>query len=278
AARVSSGRIQVTGGPAGAAGAARAKPAAATIALVAGVTAAVTAAITIFLHGMMHQPVTWAATRFSISAPPGTKLDEDASQAALSPDGRMVAFTATDSGGTSQIYVRPLDTLAARAVPGTDNAHALFWSPDSRFLAFFADGKLKKAPLGGGEVEPLANASNGRGGTWNRGNVIVYAPEGGGPLYRVSANGGDPQQLTTLDWIDRSGRQIGALNVPAANYQWTTLSPDGRSAAMARQDSPGQSNIWMVDLQSAVPTRFTFGNTLDNAPLFWPDGSRLIYQ
>jgi eukaryotic-like serine/threonine-protein kinase len=56
------------------------------------------------------------------------------------------------------------------------------------------------------------------------------------------------------------------------------LSPDGRSAAIVRQDSPGQSNLWLVDLQSAVPTRFTFANTLDNAPLFWPDGSRLIYQ
>ena len=403
AARVSSGRIQVTGGAAGSAGAARAKMSMATIATVAGVTAAVTAAITIFLHGMMHQPAVWAPTRFSITAPPGTKLDEDAVQVALSPDGRMVAFTATDSGGTSQIYVRPLDTLAARAIPGTDNATALFWSPDSRSLGFFADGKLKKAPLTGGEVEPLANASNGRGGTWNRSNVIVYAPEGGGPLYRISANGGEPQQITTLDstrhetahrfpwflpdgkhflyvslpstagkhdvwvgsldspkrvrvlgaeeapvyaapgyliyprgrgmvaqrfdagalsvrgepialpdqpgvaqatgfravsagengtlaflngrvvatklvWIDRSGRQIGSLGLQPANYQWVALSPDGRNAVIVRLDSPGQANLWMVDLQSSVPTRFTFGNTLDGTPLFSPDGSRLIYQ
>src|SRR5262249_14050115 len=136
-------------------------PAPALLAGVVGLTAAVTAAITLVVHGCLHQPATWAPTRLSITAPPGTQLDEDSRRCAISPGGALVAVTAPDSSGAPQIYVRSLDSFAARPLPGTENASDPFWSPDERFLGFFADGKLKKAPLAGGEVEPLANASNG---------------------------------------------------------------------------------------------------------------------
>jgi len=117
---------------------------------------------------------------------------------AVSPDGQRVAFVGTGADGRSLLWVRSLDALAAQSLAGTEGGLRLFWSPDSRSLGFFADGKLKKIEVAGGPAITLCDAPNARGGTWSRDGVIVFAPTNASGLQRVSASGGVPTAVTTL--------------------------------------------------------------------------------
>ena len=94
---------------------------------------------------------------------------------AISPDGKQIVFAAT-SDGPPMLWVRALATLDARALPGTERATFPFWSPDSRYIGFFAAGKLKKIPVSGGPPVDVCDAVQGVGGTWSAENVIVFAP------------------------------------------------------------------------------------------------------
>ena len=98
-----------------------------------------------------------------------------AAQLAVAPDGRNVVFVAS-AQRQFQLWIRSLDSAVARPIPGTEDASFPFWSPDSRYIGFFAHGKLKKVHAGGGPAVVLCDALSGRGGTWNRDNVIVFAP------------------------------------------------------------------------------------------------------
>jgi serine/threonine protein kinase/Tol biopolymer transport system component len=138
--------------------------------------------------------------RTSILLPEGVGLSRfPAGRFALSPDRQRIAFTGTDASQRSQIWVRALDTTIAQPLAGTDGAAFPFWSPDSRFIAFMAQGKLKKIPATGGPVTTLCDAISNSSGTWNRDDVILFTPAGASPLYRVSAFGGTPTPATTLD-------------------------------------------------------------------------------
>ena len=94
---------------------------------------------------------------------------------AISPDGRTVAFSATTQGASS-LWLRDLSAAASRPLPGTNGAQYPFWSPDRRSLGFFADGKLKRIDIDGGAELTLADASDPRGGTWARNDVIFFTP------------------------------------------------------------------------------------------------------
>src|SRR5207237_53980 len=117
---------------------------------------------------------------------------------ALSPDGRMLAVVTVDSAGTSQLSVRNLETGEIR--PLVNDAFAPFWSPDARWIGFFGTEQhvLSKISVAGGTPVTLAPAPTGRGGTW-RGDVILYAPDAEGPIYRVASGGGDTVAVTHLD-------------------------------------------------------------------------------
>ena len=139
--------------------------------------------------------------------------------AALSPDGRTLAFVArTDH--TSQIWLRSLNSYVARALPGTENATQVFWSPDSRNLGFFASsvtfGTLKRVPVSGGPPLTLCTVeSSPRGGSWNSQDVIIFG-SWPGVIYQVRASGGRPQKVTKFD--------------PARNdssHRWPEFLPDG---------------------------------------------------
>jgi len=145
-------------------------------------------------------------TAFMVSPPDGWTLtlaptansNAQTAPIAVSPDGRRIAFLATPAQGRSRLWVRSLDTLAAQELPATDGASSPFWSPDSRSLGFFADGKLKRIDVAGGPPLTLTESTDHRGGTWNRDGVIVFATSNHDGLSRVSASGGVPMPLTTL--------------------------------------------------------------------------------
>ena len=94
---------------------------------------------------------------------------------AISPNGRSLVFVAYDEG-RARLWLRPLDATTAKPLAGTEGANYPFWSPDSRALGFFVDGKLKRIDISGGLPQTLAGAPSGRGGTWNADGLIVFAP------------------------------------------------------------------------------------------------------
>jgi eukaryotic-like serine/threonine-protein kinase len=136
---------------------------------------------------------------------------------AISPDGLRLAYVAQNADGKVLLWVRPLDSLQAQALAGTEEASFPFWSPDSHYVGFFASGKLKKIESSGGPPMTLCDAPNPRGGAWNQDGVILFAPNLNVPLYRVSASGGTPIPVTSLD--------------PAKGVttnRWPQFLPDGR--------------------------------------------------
>jgi eukaryotic-like serine/threonine-protein kinase len=137
-------------------------------------------------------------------------------QIAVSPDGRHLAFTAA-TGGKVQLWVQLLNSTEARLLAGTQDSTFLFWSPDSRFIGFFADGQLKKIEATGGPVQTLCDTGGAPlGGAWNRDGEILFGELGGG-LFRISATGGEVTKVTTPD---RSRNEF--------THFLPTFLPDGR--------------------------------------------------
>jgi len=135
-------------------------------------------------------------TCFTISLPENTSSAAYGSIMSLSPDGRHLAFIAIPQGKPARLWVRSFDNLEAKPLEGTEDASSPFWSPDSRSIGFYADGKLKKVALSGGPPDTLCDAG-GWGATWNRDGVIVFENHAG--LYRVAATGGAPTLVAAPD-------------------------------------------------------------------------------
>jgi Tol biopolymer transport system component len=380
--------------------------------VVAGVMAVAAVAIGAFalvvLRWTSETPAA-ALMRFSVTAAPGGTVVTDATSAAVSPDGRRLVLTATDSAGIPRLWIRTLDALVAQPLPGTENAILPFWSPDGRFVAFFAQGKLQKVSIGGGSPEVICDAPLGRGGAWSKNGTIVFAPLPMGPLLRVSADGGEAVEVarpdaarhetalrfpsflpdgkhflyvslprkqegfdvyvgaldakeskrimsagsspiyaepdyllfvragrlvaqrfdakrweprgdvlplgdvapvsasegapllsasangvlvhtattlpnTRLVWLDRAGRTLETIPLPPDCYASPSLSADDRRAIVTKVNSPTSYDLWLVDLERAIPSRLTFdglvasGGGVGSGVVWSPDGSRVAYQ
>jgi len=152
----------------------------------------------------------------SDNAPYSTGFDVDPAPA-VSPDGRMLAFVGNDLRGKPSVWVRPLDGIAARPLPGTEGGDYPFWSPDSRSIGFFSENKLKKVEATGGPVQIVCDAPSGRGGTWSREGVILFAPSATSPIHRVAASGGAARPALGLDPSRGEDGQ-----------RWPYFLPDGR--------------------------------------------------
>src|ERR1051325_505675 len=332
--------------------------------------------------------------------------DNDGGHVALSPDGTMLAFAGSDTSGRKTLWLRPLNSGSAQQLTETDGAEYPFWSPDSRFIGFFAGGKLKKIAASGGPPFTLCEAPNGRGGAWNQEGVILFAPRFDNTgIYRVSVNGGEAAALTSLDssrnetnhrwplflpdgkhfiyttqaksrsseysgalyvasldgstnrllakissnmefdgkrllyvrqgslvaqpfdlnkneftgdaiplaekveysidksrglfsisrngllayqaggeyrrlpvWYDRTGKKLSTVSDRSVSY-WGRLSLDGNRMAMDSPDPQAKTNeIWILDLNRGLSTRFTFDRADDILPIWSPDGSRIIFS
>jgi Tol biopolymer transport system component len=319
-----------------------------------------------------------------------------------SPDGRSAAFAASDSSGVTRLWLRSFDDLESRPLPGTEGTGRPFWSPDSRYLGFFSDNKLKKILVSGGRPETICEAPGGSDGCWNTKNLILFdGDRTHNDIRMVSASGGMPRAITAVDtskheteadwpealpdgvhflceiassdagkselrfgsigsnkltpvmpydgrveyvppgvllferdgalfaqrldagsgklvgephtladqigvaransmayfsasrngvllysqasadvrrlaWVDRSGRDLSDLG-PAGAYGSFALSPDGRHLAYQLTDATGAAaDIWVLDLERNVSSRFTIDPGNDIWPV-WGADSRMLY-
>jgi Tol biopolymer transport system component len=143
-------------------------------------------------------PLTSSTVRFTLPYPDGTEAI-DGAQFAVSPDGKNVVVAARAADGSSRLWLRRLQALDWQELSGTVGAVYPFWSPDSRHVGFFADRRLKRIDLGNALTQVVCEAPDGHGGAWGAHNEIVFAPGGAGPLFRVAASGGAPEQITKLE-------------------------------------------------------------------------------
>jgi Tol biopolymer transport system component len=134
-----------------------------------------------------------------------TTPSSDPVSIAVSPDGMSVVFSA-GMEDDARLWLRPLNSVSAHPLVGTDRARFPFWSPDSRSVGFFADGKLKRIDIDTGSVQALADASMGRGGAWNQDGVILFTPSPASPVIRVSATSGAPSALMHVEGKGRPER------------------------------------------------------------------------
>jgi Tol biopolymer transport system component len=374
--------------------------------------AAAFALITALLAAALFlRPVPEARTlHTAVVAPPGTDFDFSANFSgaiSLSPDGRFLTFTAPDESGERVLWIRALDAPDARPLTGTTGAQFPFWSPDSRQIAFFADGKLKRIDRAGSPPVTICPASEGRSGAWNEDGVILFSPWPTTGIHQVPASGGastpvtepdkelgesthrwatflpdghhflymagghavgredeanaifleelgstertllvearsnavysaghllyvrdrvlmaqpfDPDRgeltgdpiplasdityspgffratfaatadgllayqaggseaLPELRWVDRKGEPLGTLGQPA-DYDNLAVSPDGSQVAYSAVDADaGTNDIWILDVERDIPTRFTFGTGTEDDPVWSPDGTELAFS
>jgi dipeptidyl aminopeptidase/acylaminoacyl peptidase len=194
---------------------------------------------------------------------------------AASPNGHPLAIVAyREVAKKNALWIYELGSPVARYVPDTEAATFPFWSPDGRMLAFFADGKLKKVEIAGGSVQTVCDAPSGRGGTWNKDGVIVFTPAAllGHGLYRVSASGGTPKQISKPDAA--RGEQ---------SHRWPMFLPDGKhflymAASFGRQKDANGIFIGALDSDEKHLVMNTPANAAYAAPgllFYYRDGDLL---
>src|SRR5262249_49333840 len=146
---------------------------------------------------------------------PPDKVAFNVADSVISPDGKRIAFRGNRTDGSSfySLWIRSLNSLTWKEIPGTQNGLWPFWSPDGRYLGFWADGKLKKVDLLGGAVETICDAPSFRGATWNKDGTILFSPLG--DLLRVPSTGGSPQSVLKPSASERL-------------YRWPWFLPDGK--------------------------------------------------
>ncbi len=153
--------------------------------------------VTVAYHFISISGSEMLPVRFTVA--PAAKGTLESYSPIISPNGTMLAYVSRDSAGISLLWVRRLAYLNAEALPGTENASYPFWSPDNKFLGFFQNGKLKKISVNGGPTQSIADASDGRGGSWSTLGEIVFSPSYGSAVFKVSEAGGTVVQVSTLD-------------------------------------------------------------------------------
>jgi Tol biopolymer transport system component len=157
--------------------------------------------------------------------------------AVLSPDGRAIVFAAAAPGARPTLWLRSLDAVTAHSLPGTEGAESPFWSPDDRWIGYFADGKLKKMPASGGPSQVIANVPDNRGASWGPDDTIIFC--GGTGILRVSSSGGMVTPVTELDPSREKGLPFPSIPAGRSSLPFSDRSSGGSERcvpAPRRQD------------------------------------------
>jgi eukaryotic-like serine/threonine-protein kinase len=181
-------------------------------------------------------PPTTPELRLEINTPPTRNAT-----LAISPDGLKIVFVARSEGG-SQLWLRTLDSSSARPLAGTERGSAPFWSPDSRSLGFYANAKLKRLDVDGGSLRTLAPAAVPMGGSWGSDGTILFGTNPGGPILRMSAEGGEPTAVTRIDAAQRG-------------HTAPKILPDGRHFLFFAIGSLEARGVYVGQLDDSKTTR-----------------------
>jgi serine/threonine-protein kinase len=231
--------------------------------------AVVAAFIAGFVGWSLRAPPLGSPERFVISSSPSAAPDQPSggTELAISPNGRLIAYAATVDG-ESGLYIRPVDSLEGRLLPGTEGAVGMFFSPDGTEVAFGTgvDNSLKKIRVSGGPATTLCALTNfWRGGSWGPDGTIVFAMLGSG-LFRVSAAGGEPEMLTEPE----------APNVD----HWPDVLPNGRAVLFATGSNLENVQIAVLVLetgnQHVLPLSGTHPRYLSSGHILYSSGSTLM--
>ncbi|HET7706842.1 MAG TPA: protein kinase [Thermoanaerobaculia bacterium] len=210
----------------------------------------------------------------AIAPPPEMRFvvtGDSAGPVTLSPDGRWAAFVAGTSGAY-ELWIQSLESGVNTRLPGTARAMFPFWSPDSRSLGFFADGRLMTIDIDGSAPREIANAPDGRGGAWTRSGQIIFSPQSQAGLFTVGATGGEPRQITTP-------------KPPHTTHRWPAVLPDDGSvvylaASHGNPNSP-ETGVMIANVDGSNPRRVmaSTGNALPfRDHLLFTRGERLVAQ
>jgi eukaryotic-like serine/threonine-protein kinase len=181
--------------------------------------------------------------RSSLVPPPGTTFVPHS--LALARDGAHLAFVAEAADGSRSLWVHAMAATTATIIEGTEGATFPFWSPDHRRIGFFAGGRLKIVDVSGGAIRVIADVRRPSGGSWNADDIIVFAPDVNGPLYRVSAEGGTPEPVTPTP----DGR---------GGHRWPIFLPDNRHflyiafSAAAPSDIAPELRVGSLDTRESI--------------------------
>ena len=216
---------------------------------VAVIAIAVVAGAALYVH--RSTPAATQAIRFTVGPPEKAAFGANPAFLSISPDGSKLAFVTGGGAGGGQLWIRALDSPTAQALPGTEGASQPFWSPDSQFVAFFAEEHLKKIAISGGPAQTLTEApasttagTLSTGGTWGREGVILFTVTGNvtrsSTIHRVSESGGATSPVTTLD---ASRSEIAHL--------WPQFLPDGKHFLfLAFGTGAGAGGVYVASLDS----------------------------
>jgi eukaryotic-like serine/threonine-protein kinase len=219
---------------------------------------ALTAAVAAISALTAVKPSTIPEMRLEIGAP----ATISAVSLAISPDGLQLVYVA-EQDQRPQLWLRRLNSDEARPLPDTDFPQYPFWSPDSKSLGFFANGKLKRLDIAGGSPKELADAPQGYGGSWNDRGTILFCVNNR-DLFRISADGGDPVQVTHLQRPQQTSHR----------QPW--FLPDGRHFLYFATGAEGRG-IYIDSLEESNPKRL-LGTDTDGGPVLTSSGQLLFVR
>jgi serine/threonine protein kinase/Tol biopolymer transport system component len=214
--------------------------------------AALLGIIPLAVSHVRETPTPAVTVRFSVPPPDGEVFTPDAAFATVSPDGQYLVYRVAAPTRPPRLWLYALATQDGRELAGTERAAAAIWSPDSRAIAFVADGRLKRLDIAGSSTQTIAELNGmegvGGSGSWSRDGTILLGNGTGGVL-RVPAAGGEVAQLTTLDSVQKDAAHILPQFLPDGRRFLFTVLP-GNVVRVGSLDSPAQSEVLKAGTQA----------------------------
>jgi Tol biopolymer transport system component len=221
----------------------------ALLAMLGAAGVALLAAAPLLWSHLREVPAPAPTIRFAVPPPPDHTFHPESAMPTVSPDGRFLVFRAIGNNGPANLWLRALDSMEARQLPGTERATRAFWSPDSQSIVFPLEGSLKRMALAGGPVQTITELKAQLGIAWNRDGTILIGDQGG-PVTRVPAAGGKPSLVTTLDTTRKElGHAFPQFLPDGRRFIFTTLPEN--VLMLGSMDEPGHRELLHLGTHAA---------------------------